>query len=89
MKFTSIQDQLPASSTVVWVKRKSGAIYLGYRNEMPLTINQDASRDCFWYGNAVSDRMTIDGFCTLKFHNNFSDITVDGWAYIESPKVSE
>lgn len=88
--WVKITDELPPSYTVVWVKRITNRvehtpIYLAMRKDLPLATNPDASRDCFWYGGHTSTVFNQESIDSVKFHANFSDVTVLEWCYIEKP----
>lgn len=84
MDFKSPSEQLPPPNTMVFIKRQhpSGktSVYLGYRNDRPLTTNPDPSKDCFWIGNNID---TLEEL-TTSFPASFSDVTVIGWASLTS-----
>ncbi len=74
----NIEDGLPETNEVVWIYRKSGHIYIGYRDGHPLSTNKDASRDCHWYGTPCDDvKLSIKK--DIRIYTNFSDITVSHW----------
>lgn len=80
MQWVSPETKLPEPFRVVWIKRERGVVYIGYRLNKPLSTNPDPSGDCWWYGNNSEDMTCKDrGY---RFRNNFSDVTVAGWAYV-------
>ena len=82
MEFTDLKTQLPLPNAFVFIKRTSGLVYLGYRNDKPLSEKPDASQDCHWYGRPTheTDVKKSDSF----FYTNFSDVSVVGWASVAS-----
>lgn len=78
------EQALPTPMKLVWIKRKFGNIYLGYRLDEPLSTNSDASKECYWYGNPSDQLSEIEG-SRLAFKHHFSDITVAGWQYVFPP----
>lgn len=83
--WTSVQSELPDPNMLVWVKRKNGSIYLGYRMNRPLSINLDPSRDCHWHGNQIDNHYEMK-YGKYEFHNMFSDVTVEAWTPALPPK---
>jgi hypothetical protein len=81
MNFISLKKELPPANTLLVIKRNDGGIYVGYRTGKPLSTNPDASRDCYWWANKKANAFSIESG-KLEFHNNFSDVTVDSWAYL-------
>ena len=79
------EDQLPPARVLVWVKRKGGNIYIGYRLGKAMATNTDASQDCHWHGNP-SDAPLISENSSYSFRHHFSDVTVEAWAIVEPPK---
>lgn len=83
MDFIKLETELPPAQTIVMIKRKNGLTYLGYRKDQLLTTNTDPSQDCHWHGNPINDLKVKDadgGFCG----RSFSDVTVEGWAYVSA-----
>lgn len=80
--FKNIKEELPEPNTLVLIKRNKGPYYLGYRNNLPLSENPDASQECHWYGRPMSesDVKKSDSF----FYCNFSDVAVVGWIPLSS-----
>ena len=79
-------EELPVPNSIVWCrrdKRFSQTIYLAVRKGKPLSTNPDPSRDCHWWGSAYKEGSQFP----LDFHasSNFSDITVEAWAYVVRP----
>lgn len=75
--------ELPEPDTLVFIKRKRGPIYLGSRTSAPLSENTDASRECHWYGSVYGGPGTIHTESHIvEYHSNFSDVTVEAWAYV-------
>ena len=82
MKFIKLEEKLPTPNKLVFIKRKNGNIYYGHRStNNPISTNEDASRNCYWYGNPIHD--VLCEHYNLKFHNNFSDVTIDSWSEIQ------
>lgn len=79
------ENSLPEPYTLVWVERIKGNIYLAARKDMPLSIDQDASRNCWWYGNPSDQALNTDRLCEIKPHHHFSDVTVSRWMPLEIP----
>lgn len=85
MEFQKLSEEnLPEPNKLVWIKRNKGSIYLGYRDDKPIATNEDASKDCFWYGNPTHSMLMADER-QLRFRYNFSDVTVDSWAELDVP----
>lgn len=80
------KDNLPEPFKLVWLKRKKGEVYIGYRNEKPFATNPDLSQECHWFGTTF-DKMRVEGsYGKLKLGNNFSDLTVECWSEITFPQ---
>lgn len=79
-------ENLPEENVLVWVKRKNGSIYLACRNNKEFSENEDASRDCHWYGKKLDDAFKTNPFMKWEPVFNFSDTTVLSWKYIDLPK---
>lgn len=89
MKWIKLENQLPPKNTLVLVKRfpnkvEEEPIYFAMRQDMDLSINPDASQNCYWHGNHKNKFTSenakpyqMDGF------NNFSDVTVKEWSLID------
>lgn len=79
--FTDIKEKLPEQNVLVLIKRIKGPVYLGYRNDKPLSSNPDASRETHWTGRPMHEPNVKknDSF----FYCEFSDVTVSGWALLE------
>lgn len=72
--------ELPEPKKIVWITRTGGSIYIGCRNDKPLSTNPDASRDCHWWGMPVVDGLySNQQYDDLHFYCNFSDVTVESW----------
>jgi len=84
MEFIKLNEDLPPANKLVWIKRKNGNIYLGNRENQPISNNPDPSHDCFWHANP-SHFMLMTNTFELKFKHSFSDITVDSWADLIIP----
>lgn len=74
-------DNLPKPNTLVLCKRKVKT-YLAYRTNARFSENPDPSRECYWFGIALNDGCIPLDLGKIHFESNFSDITVDSWAYI-------
>ena len=89
MDWIRIEDQLPPKNTLVWVKRlpnrrEQEPICLAMRNDRELSINTDVSRNCHWYG--INNKLLLneqESCDKLKLNDNFSDITVKEWKFVE------
>lgn len=81
MDFISMRTELPPSNVLVSIKRIDGRIWVGYRSDQPLSVNPDPSRECHWWANHASEAFNIESG-KLNFNNNFSDVTVEGWAHM-------
>lgn len=89
-EWVSIKDELPIPNRLVWIKRKPNGyeenpVYLGTRNDKPLTENPDPSRDCHWNGTRFTDSHILTQAREMRFPHSFSDITVISWAYATKP----
>lgn len=85
MEFTKLtENTLPEPNKLIWIKRKSGGIYLGHRLDQPISTDEDASINCHWYGNPEHCMLYTER-SELKFRHNFSDVTVEGWAELVTP----
>ena len=85
MEFKKLtKENLPEPNKLIWIKRKNGSIYLGYREDKPITTNKDSSRDCCWRANPSHSMLMADS-SELRFRYNFSDVTVDSWAELDLP----
>ncbi len=92
MNWIKLEDQLPPKNTLVVLKRypnkiEEEPIYFAMREDKPLSVNPDASRDCYWHGSNQNTflaehekRNELDSF------SSFSDVTVKEWAFIEPIK---
>lgn len=89
INWTKLEDNnMPEPNKFVWVKRKHkdyANVYLAARKDKPLSVNPDASRDCYWYGNPLETALIMEGG-SLIAHHNFSDVTVEEWADVEPPQ---
>jgi len=86
VEWISVEDRLPEPETLVWIKRKKGSIYLGCRNNKPITNNPDFSRDCHWNGNGIYEiDENVSCWNGLKFRSNFQDGTVESWMPLPPP----
>jgi|AntRauTorcE11898_2_1112593.scaffolds.fasta_scaffold55183_2 hypothetical protein len=85
MEFKKLtKENLPEPNKLIWIKRKNGSIYLGYREDKPIATNKDSSRDCYWRANPSHSMLMADS-SELRFRYNFSDVTVDSWAELDLP----
>lgn len=50
----SLQEQLPPPNTYVFFQRKDGRLYIGQREENPLSQNKDSNCECYWKGGEYS-----------------------------------
>lgn len=78
MDFIKLTKQLPPANKLVLVNRKDD-YYLAYRQNKPLTINADPSKDCFWRGGNLDQLNVSDD---TIFNSSFSDTTVLGWCHV-------
>ncbi len=78
------KDTMPEPFTLVWIQRKGGSIYLGSREDKPISINEDFSKNCYWHANPPISLLFTE-YNKLKFKNHFSDMTVDYWMNIKTP----
>jgi len=96
MEFKKLtKENLPEPNKLIWIKRKNGSIYLGYRQDKPIATNEDSSRDCYWRANPShsiliaranpSHSMLMADSSELHFIYSFSDVTVDSWAELDLP----
>lgn len=89
MNWIKIEEKLPPKNTLVWVKRmpnkiEKDPIYLAMRNGQDLSINPDASTNCYWYGiNKHRINEEQEKTWEFNFPSSFSDVTVIEWAFIE------
>lgn len=90
LKWVLTLDELPKPNTLVIIKRNYNgreSIYLGMRNNKPLSDSCDPSKNCHWHGNNIDQ---VEGYLgetinnNLHFESNFSDITVVEWSYLFS-----
>jgi len=85
MKFKKLtKKNLPEPNKLIWIKRKNGSIYLGYRENKPIATNKDSTCDCYWRANHSNSMLMADS-SELRFRDNFSDVTVDSWAELDLP----
>jgi hypothetical protein len=89
MNWIKLEDQLPPKNTLVVVKRypnkiEEEPIYFAMREDKPLSVNPDASRDCYWHGSNqntfLAEHEKPYMFDSLSC---FSDVTVKEWAFIK------
>lgn len=78
------ESTMPQPNRLMWVKRKSGNLYLASRRDKPLATNKDASRDCYWYGNPFEGFIETDNG-DFKSQRHFSDVTVTHYQPLKSP----
>ncbi len=80
-KWIRLSEKLPPEGIYVWVLRKWNHHTGGTRQQvrlaerrygMPLKIDDDISKNCYWYG---------------RYGSNFSDATVWGWRPLVPPKA--
>ncbi len=88
MEFIKLSETtLPEPNTLVWCKRKSGSLYLATRNREEFSDSDDPSVKCHWYGfPQVGDWFSTNGR-DMEHTTNFSDITVESFAYIQRPVI--
>ena len=75
------QQNLPKPNTLVLCKRKDNT-YLAYRTNARFSENPDPSRECYWFGIVLKNGCIPLELGKIHFEFNFSDITVDSWAYL-------
>lgn len=92
MNWIKLEEQLPPKNTLVVLKRypnkiEEEPIYYAMREDKPLTVNPDASRDCYWHGSNQNTFLAEhEKRNELDCFSSFSDVTVKVWAFIEPIK---
>ena len=75
---TADSENIPREGQIVYIKRRSGQIYIGHRLNKPFSTNKDHSQECYWYANPC-DEFKATGTDEIHFSYHFSDQTVTHW----------